>query len=780
MIGICPGRSCRGKRSSEGEFVPILPGSLSFDSAQQSMDLLAARLDALVQAWESSTSPPALATFLPPAGEIRRLTLVELIKIDLEYRWLSRNCPKRIFEYLAEFPELARDRFPSDLVYEEFHIRKQSGQDVTADEYVEAFPAQAAEIAAILGLSRPYESSSMLRGKKLKPIEGIAPGQTLDDFDLVSELGTGAFAKVFLARQKSMQRMVALKVSADQSNEPQTLAQLDHEHIVRVFDQRSLPERKLRLLYMQYVAGGTLQQVIHRVRDTPVDERSGALLLKMVDEAVEKRGEFLPTLTPTRRWIGTATWPETVCWLGARLARALDYAHKRGVLHRDIKPANVLLTVEPSPKLADFNISFSAKVAGATPAAYFGGSLAYMSPEQLEACNPAHPRRAEELDGKSDIYSLGVLLWELLTGNRPIRDEDLSGGWSATLEQMAAHRRAGVDVSELENVPDCPAGLVHVLEVALDPDAHRRWSRGMQMARHLELCTSPKECDLLFPPRKSSRIRLRSWTVFVILLAVCAPNLCAGAFNLFSNASDGSGRMSRNSASAFQGTNAAVNGFPALAGLAVAAFIGLSVDRGLRRRQRRESTAEHDGALRRRTLGLGQTAAGTNAALWTVAAGAYPVACRLLQIEMPAADVLRFWGTSFLCGLIAAAYPFFVITFFSLESLYPVFLLSDLEQASQDAPQLRRTGKWSAAYLVLAGLIPLASICALIIDKLLAPKLILDRADLAFGILTAAGLAALLPIFWLHQSIKSDLETLIGITSAGDRSARRRRTPRRT
>ena len=76
-----------------------------------------------------------------------------------------------------------------------------------------------------------------------------------------------------------------------------------------------------------------------------------------------------------------------------QLAQALDYAHQQGVLHRDVKPANVLLSAEGSPKLADFNISFCSQLEGATPAAYFGGSLAYMSPEQLEACNPDHDRK---------------------------------------------------------------------------------------------------------------------------------------------------------------------------------------------------------------------------------------------------------------------------------------------------------------------------------------------------------------------------------------------------
>ena len=139
------------------------------------------------------------------------------------------------------------------------------------------------------------------------------------------------------------------------------------------------------------------------------------------------------------------TWPETVCWLGVCLANALDYAHRRGVLHRDVKPANVLLTAEASPKLADFNVSFSSKLDGANPAAFFGGSLAYMSPEQLEAFNPASAREAGDLDGRSDLYSLCIILWELLTGRRPFRDDGLGENWARTLAGMTEQRRAGVN-----------------------------------------------------------------------------------------------------------------------------------------------------------------------------------------------------------------------------------------------------------------------------------------------------------------------------------------------
>ncbi len=106
---------------------------------------------------------------------------------------------------------------------------------------------------------------------------------------------------------------------------------------------------------------------------------------------------------------------------GRRLAESLAYADRRGgVLHRDVKPANVLLTAEGVPKLADFNISYAESVGGSSPpVAYLGGSLAYMSPEQLEACHPGMPGTAADLDTRSDIYALGVMLWELLAGVRP-------------------------------------------------------------------------------------------------------------------------------------------------------------------------------------------------------------------------------------------------------------------------------------------------------------------------------------------------------------------------
>ena len=135
-----------------------------------------------------------------------------------------------------------------------------------------------------------------------------------------------------------------------------------------------------------------------------------------------------------------------------------------GVLHRDVKPANVLLAADGSPKLADFNVSFSSKLDGATPAAYFGGSLAYMSPEQLEASNPDHSRQPDELDGRSDVYSLAVMLWEMLTGTRPFGEERVAANMGKTLGNWPSGGGRACRQRRLPRCREiCPAGMEEVL-----------------------------------------------------------------------------------------------------------------------------------------------------------------------------------------------------------------------------------------------------------------------------------------------------------------------------
>ncbi|HET6325741.1 MAG TPA: serine/threonine-protein kinase [Planctomycetaceae bacterium] len=739
-------------------------GNLLLDKARQSMDVLAGFLDAFVSVWEASETPPDLKPFLPEQGEIRRLTLVELIKVDLEYRWLSRNCPKRLADYLTEFPELAGGRIPCDLIYEEFHIRKQSGQEVSAEDYLREFPGQTVELASVLGL-KTYATTSFHKSRKQRLLEGVQSGDSIEDFDLLLELGSGAFAKVFLARQRSMQRLVALKVATDTSTEPQTLAQLDHDHIVRVFDQRPIPERKLRLLYMEYVSGGTLQSVIQHVRETPHEQRTGKLLLHAIDEAIQRRGESRPSESSLRTWIAAASWPEAVCRLGAKIARALDHAHKLGVLHRDVKPANILVTPEGSPKLADFNVSYSGTVTGATPEAYFGGSLAYMSPEQLNACRPTSAHLAEGLDGRSDLYGLGIVLWELLTGFRPFHDEAVQGDWNATVEAMIERRRTPVDTSQLTQLRACPEGLPPLLEKTLAPDRESRVSSGSEMARRLELCTNPQACALLFPPKRSWRILLRKYSVLIVFVAAGLPNVLGGVFNYVHNLSEivaGLGPIEPY----FQRTQAVINGVAYPLGAFLFWYLGYSVYRGLKHCQAGTLSRERNRALRQRCLELGRLMAMISVAEWSIAAFAYPLSLRIVNADLPTSAMLRFFFSLLLCGLVSAAYPFFVVTLFSLKSLYPVFLLADFDNVSVDAPVLRQLGRRNAVYLVVAALGPLLGIGALIADNLINEDVLAAGAEKSMAIFSAVGLLGLPCLFWMSHLIRTDLATLAGIVSS--------------
>jgi len=329
--------------------------SLTLDTAWAAWGHLTDHVTRFLTAWKSASRPPELRDYLPaePAA-LRRMVLVELIKIDLERRQESGAAARGIEDYRRDFPELGdADNLPCDLIYEDYRTRRDAGEKVDYDDYLRRYPRQAGALRRLLGLGSTRIVKSA--GGDPKGVE-VAPGQVIDDFEVLSRLGEGAFARVYLARQKSMQRRVAIKLSARQSDEPQTMAQLDHPNIVRVFDQRLLPDEDLHLVYMEFVPGGSLQALLDKVRRTPPAMRSGALLVEVVDRSLAALGEP-PASSAWRQKVSQLSWNATVCWLGAQLASALDCAHRHQTLHRDMKPANVLLTSEGVPKLVDFNMS---------------------------------------------------------------------------------------------------------------------------------------------------------------------------------------------------------------------------------------------------------------------------------------------------------------------------------------------------------------------------------------------------------------------------------------
>ncbi|MCE9606578.1 MAG: serine/threonine protein kinase [Planctomycetia bacterium] len=739
--------------------MPTAADDMKIDAASQVWVELSARVERFVEAWEAAQDPPAISAYLTDlTPAVRRMTAIELIKVDLEYRWVRVRLPRRIEEYLAEFPFLNED-IPVDLLYEEYHVRRQSGETVVpGDSLFRRFPEQAEELQRLIGAGVALKSTTLVKPGPRKGL-GLVAGETVDDFDLIAKLGEGAFGDVFLARQRSMQRIVALKVTADRGSEPQTLAQLDHEHIVRVYDQRRLPERGIRLMYMQYAAGGTLDAVIERLRPIPPNERTGADYIRAVDAVVHKRGEEPPHESLLRNRLAAMAWPEVICWLAAQLSRALDYAHHVGVLHRDVKPANVLLTAEGSPKLADFNISFSSKLDGATPAAYFGGSLAYMSPEQLEACNPAHDRTPEELDGRSDLYSLGVMLWELLTGLRPFDDEQMERSWGLTLAQMTDRRRRGAPTHLLERlVRDKAPGLHLVFARCLASDVEGRFSSGTEMARHFDLCLLPQTQRLLMPRDDRWHSFVCRHPILTIVGLTLLPNGVAGALNYLYNKQEIILKLP-NAEAVFEQVQTIINLVFFPLGAMYGAYRVSTIAKFLSNAKARDGLDDNGAAdLRRRCLFIGHEASMIGVSMWVVAGVLYPIGMHLGLGDVPMTVYMHFFTSLLLCGSIAAAYPFLLITFVSLHHYYPAFVRLE-SMSSVDRTHLERMRRFAWTYLGLAALVPMLSVATL--------ALIGSRLQLALVIMAVGGIIGFLAALVGLRVFQADYEALVVTTRKG-------------
>ncbi|MGF0314674.1 serine/threonine-protein kinase [Nocardia fluminea] len=776
-------------------------------------------VEAFAAAWGAADQrPPDIAEFLPDAATLRAQALHELIRVDLRHRWLHHAGTgidrKRLIHYCAEFAELDRALLPAGLVFEEFVIRRHSGERVDPLECLREYPEQAASLRGLLNtedldqsthraddpdatMNQTLDStrSTQMTSPQLdltatatsaatsstdafsdpgafEPLVRIEIGQRIGDFELLTGLGSGAFARVFLARQTSMQRLVAVKISADRGTEPQTLAQLDHDYIVRVFDQQlmdtdSAPSgsRRLRLLYMQFLPGGTLLGLLRWVRATPPAERSGKLLLDAVDTAMEEKGEIRPTDSSVRSEIAALSWPETVAWLGRRLAEALDYASSHGVLHRDVKPANVLLTAEGVPKLADFNISFSRTVEGTSPVAYFGGSLAYMSPEQLEACHPGLARSAADLDTRSDIYSLGVVLWELLTGAKPFDDNTAAAegrGDETTLESMLERRTGGVDPAAQDRVPaNCPTALRRVLLTCLDPDRSGRWADGAVLAKQFDLCLDARARDLVDPPPRSWRMQWRKWPLLVMVMAIGIPNALASWYNILHNQNLVVSRLSETAQQSFVVITAGVNAVFFPLGAAVLIYLArfvLSVPRGLRHGRR------YDPQILRRTrhdtLRLGDRVVVVAFSLWAISGLTFPIALQLAAGDVPGRAVVHFLASLLVCGAIAVAYPFFLVTFYLVRCIYPIFLRHG-EISTDDSVWLRALSRRCTWYLAVAASVPLLAVAGVTF----LPPGDIPAVIVAVRVLCVGGIVAFVGSYLLFRALEADLKALERVVS---------------
>jgi serine/threonine protein kinase len=256
------------------------------------------------------------------------------------------------------------------------------------------------------------------------------PGKRLGVYELEEEIGRGSMGVVYRGRQMTLDRVVAVKVLleslvSDESfvarfiREARLVASLNHPHIVHVYDAGRSED--LLFFAMEYVNGPTVTQLLKQKGKLPVAQ---------------------------------------VAEIGAQVAAALEYAHVEArMVHRDIKPENMIIDRRGNVKVVDFGL---ARVAGANTITRVGtvvGSLYYVSPEQL---------LGRQLDGRADVYALGVALYEMLTGKRPFLGKSLADLSRAILMGPLE------PPSKLE--PAIPAGLEAILLKALERDREQRYA----------------------------------------------------------------------------------------------------------------------------------------------------------------------------------------------------------------------------------------------------------------------------------------------------------------
>ncbi|MCC6141488.1 MAG: serine/threonine protein kinase [Nitrospira sp.] len=288
------------------------------------------------------------------------------------------------------------------------------------------------------------DSSNSSGAASADALDSESPPAMLGRYKILKELGRGAMGVVYLGKDPTIQRFVAIKTMR--------LDEID--------DAEKLQEVKARFFREAESTGRLTHPNIVTIYDAGEEQDLGYIAMEVLEGTTLKHWSRKPNLLPLDKLIPIV----------ATAAEALDYAHRQGVVHRDIKPANIMITAGATVKVMDFGIAKMAS-SSKTQTDIVLGTPTYMSPEQIAG---------KKVDGRSDIFSLGVVLFEMLSGRPPFTADNLS----ALLFAIAHNPHPSIKVIR----PDIPPALQQVLNQALEKDPALRFRRAAEFAQELRAC----------------------------------------------------------------------------------------------------------------------------------------------------------------------------------------------------------------------------------------------------------------------------------------------------
>lgn len=442
-----------------------------------------------------------------------------------------------------------------DLAYEEYCLRTDRGEAINREEFCNRFGVHADDVRRLLlahdlvksdvhslldaralpqgneAASRSddwFRLSSSVRkaGSKDKKCDWPEAGQTVLGFKLIRKLGEGAFSRVYLASEDSLgDRMVTVKLSRTGYDEARVLGKLAHRNIVPIYSVQYDRSMRLAAICMPYMGCDTLATVLRRngEPDARMDtgcEMPGAESPLTRDDTNISEG-LISQLHPSNK-----NYIDLVIGIAAAVADSLSYVHSNGMVHNDLKPENVLLCQDGQPILLDFNLATNKD----NRRAKTSGTLCYMSPEKLMSllAEPATVR----VDEKSDVFSLGLIIYELLAGVRPFRA--LSRGVSAREHASYLLERWRIGPPPLRSFdPRIHVGLATLVERCMafqqesrptaaelamglrGYDSARRWARRL-------IAIVPWNGCLAQPRTRRLVLRVLGWILSVALTVVGA------------------------------------------------------------------------------------------------------------------------------------------------------------------------------------------------------------------------------------------------------------------